>query len=103
MARDPEITNSPFETPLSPEIGQPNTAADEPTDEVYRKVDRSYWERCLADAERAEQNWRRRGREIVGIYRNEGPGAQNPKSVRNAGGQYYNILFANTEVMLPAI
>jgi len=68
-----------------------------------RGVDRKYWERCLSDAERAEQNWRRRGREIVQIYRNDGPGTSSPKSSKNAGGAYFDILFANTEVMLPAV
>ena len=57
----------------------------------------------MSDSERAEQTWRRRGREIVTIYRNEGPGTASPKSSKNAGGQHFNILFANTEVMLPAI
>ena len=102
MARDPQITEPDAPTTPSAEIGRPDAAP--PDDEgVNRKVDSKYWERCLADAERAEQNWRRRGREIVTIYRNEGPGTQNPRSTKNAGGQHYNILFANTEVMLPAI
>lgn len=101
VARDPEITKPDVPTPPSPEIGKPDAAPDEGGQQ--REVDRAYWERCLADAERAEQNWRRRGREIVQIYRNEGPGTQSPKSAKNAGGQHYNILFANTEVMLPAL
>jgi hypothetical protein len=67
------------------------------------EVDKGYWERCLSDAERAEQTWRKRGRDIVVSYRNEGPGTSSPKSAKNAGGQYFNILFANTEVMLPAV
>jgi len=107
MARDPEITKPPIE-PSTAEIGKPNRPVDEPDTPVEdtgvdREVDRKYWETCLADAERAEQNWRRRGREIVGIYRNEGPGTSSPKSSKNAGGQHFNILFANTEVMLPAV
>ena len=103
MARDPDITKPPIE-PSTAEIGRPNAPVDEPAGTgVDREVDRKYWETCLADAERAEQTWRRRGREIVTIYRNEGPGTQSPKSARNAGGQHFNILFANTEVMLPAI
>ena len=103
MARDPEITRPPVE-PSTAEIGRPNQPVDEPRNGAEpRDVDRKYWETCLADAERAEQTWRRRGREIVTIYRNEGPGTQSPKSAKNAGGQHFNILFANTEVMLPAI
>jgi len=103
LARDPEITKPPVE-PSTAETGRPNQPVDEPLDDgVEREVDRREWEMRLADAERAEQTWRRRGREIVQIYRNEGPGASNPKSRKNAGGQHFNILFANTEVMLPAI
>ena len=104
MARDPDLTPQPTE-PSQVEIGKPNVAPPEPNEgeDAEREVDRKYWETCLADAERAEQTWRRRGREIVGIYRNEGPGTSSPRSAKNAGGQHYNILYANTEVMLPAI
>jgi len=102
VARDPEITKPPIE-PSNAEIGRPNVPQDEPENGVEREVDRKAWETRLADAERAEQNWRRRGRDIVGIYRNEGPGTSSPRSAKNAGGQHFNILFANTEVMLPAI
>jgi hypothetical protein len=101
VARDPEIANPPVEPSLA-ETGKPNTAEPEVSSD-QREVDRAYWEQCLSDAERAEQNWRRRGRDIVGIYRNEGPGTQSPRSGKNAGGQHFNILFANTEVMLPAV
>ena len=102
MARDPDITKPPVE-PSTAEIGRPNVPQDEPEGGFEREVDRKEWETRLSDAERAEQNWRRRGREIVGIYRNEGPGTSSPRSSKNAGGQHFNILFANTEVMLPAI
>ena len=68
MARDPDIANPPVE-PSTAEIGKPNRPMDEPNEPtengVDREVDRRYWETCLADAERAEQTWRRRGREIV--------------------------------------
>jgi hypothetical protein len=63
-------------------------------------VDTTYWRRCLDDAERAEQDWRIRGRKITAIYRNEVT-----KSTKKgaAGRVTFNILYANTEVMLPAI
>ena len=48
----------------------------------------------MDDAERAERDWRTRGREIVEIYRNEGRRRQ-PAS--GAGPVTFNILFANTE------
>ena len=32
-----------------------------------------FWEKALADAERAEKDWRARGREIVQIYRGDIP------------------------------
>jgi hypothetical protein len=101
VVQDPAIRNPPPADTISAEIGKPDKA---PTDAGYdRAVDPRYWEQCLADAERAEQPFRRRGREIVQIYRNEGPGTSSPKSPKNAGGQHYNLLYANTEVMLPAI
>ena len=73
-------------------------------------VDTSYWERALSDCERAERNWRTRGREIVRMYRGDIP-ISRPKaskvgrSYTYAGPQNsssFNILYANTEVMLPA-
>ena len=104
MAVDPDLKPQPTE-PSQAETGKPNAAPPEDRESTGadREVDRKYWEQCLADAERAEQNWRRRGREIVGIYRNEGPGTSSPRSAKNAGGQHFNILYPNTEVMLPAI
>ena len=104
MAVDPDLKPQPTE-PSQAETGKPNAAPPEDRENTGadREVDRKYWEQCLSDAERAEQNWRRRGREIVGIYRNEGPGTSSPRSAKNAGGQHFNILYPNTEVMLPAI
>ena len=70
-------------------------SADPATD-----VDTCYWRRCLDDAERAESEWRRRGRIITQIYRNDV--AKSTK--KDAKGRItFNILYANTEVMLPAI
>jgi hypothetical protein len=73
-------------------------------------VDTSFWEKALADAERAEKDWRSRGREIVQIYRGDIP-ITRPKTgkygraLSYSGSQNsstFNILYANTEVMLPA-
>ena len=93
----------------SPEGDDPNkpdvAAGTDPYD-----VDTSFWEKALADAERAEKDWRSRGREIVQIYRGDIP-ITRPKtgrasrSMNYAGPQNsstFNILYANTEVMLPA-
>jgi len=102
VAVDPDLKPQPTE-PSQAETGKPNAAPIEGKEGDDREVDRRYWEQCLSDAERAEQNWRRRGREIVGIYRNDGPGTSSPRSARNAGGQHFNILYPNTEVMLPAV
>jgi len=66
-------------------------------------VDPKYWLRCLEDAERAEANWRKRGRTIVGIYRNEHGSGGTGKSRKGASQVTFNILYANTETMLPAI
>jgi len=110
MARDPEI-----DTPNVPEVqsataGKPDQQDSRlldkgsPKPDEYggvEEVDRAYWIGCLDDAERAEANWRQRGREIIQIYRNDGNVG---KKGRLADGPVsFNVLFANTEVMLPAI
>ena len=68
-----------------------------------QEVDLKYWLQCLDDAERAEKNWRIRGREIVTVYRNEATNVQARAKKANSGTRSYNILYANTETMLPAI
>jgi hypothetical protein len=106
MAKDPEID----QTTVSPD----SVAATKPDkqdgvgsgigDDGYGgidQVDKKYWLDCLEDAERAEQDWRRRGREIIQLYRNETRNSRNNRWV--AGSITFNILYANTEVMLPAI
>jgi len=106
MAQDPEITRPPYPSPRSAEAGKPDKqdpigdsgGYDENLDPA--EVDRVYWSACLEDAERAERPWRERGREIIEIYRNE---SRNTRTGRlTAGPVTFNILFANTEVMLPA-
>ena len=47
-------------------------------------VDTSFWEKALADAERAEKDWRARGREIVQIYRGDIP-ITRPKTGKISG------------------
>jgi len=93
--------------PRSPEGDRPDTPDIAPGDP--QEVDISFWEKALADAERAEKDWRARGREIVQIYRGDIP-ITRPKanargmssSTRASGSSAFNILYANTEVMLPA-
>jgi hypothetical protein len=91
----------------SPEADRPDAPEIASTD--AKEVDISFWEKALADAERAEKDWRQRGREIVQIYRGDIP-ITRPKTGRNRSTGYsgpqnsstFNILYANTEVMLPA-
>ena len=64
-------------------------------------VDLSYWIQCMDDAERAESDFRKRGREVVEIYRNET--AAGKGRVKVAGKTTFNILYANTEVLLGAV
>src|SRR4249919_3985103 len=95
--------------PRSPEADDPNKP-DVATSDAY-EVDTSFWEKALADAERAEKDWRTRGREIVQIYRGDIP-ITRPRTGKTSGSSYtssrqgtsstFNILYANTEVMLPA-
>jgi hypothetical protein len=93
--------------PVSPEADRP----DAPQTSATEDVDLGWWEKALADAERAEKNWRARGRDIVQIYRGDIP-ITRPKSgkystssaygTRQETSSVFNILYANTEVMLPA-
>ena len=98
MAQDPAIVTPTVAPTISAEIGKPDVqdqAAYGP------EPDSQYWLQCLADAERAEQDFRRRGREIIQIYRNEGKNTRNGRT--QSAGIYFNILYSNTEVMLPAV
>jgi len=72
--------------------------AADPVDEI----DRDYWEQCLTDGERAEGDWRKRGREIIRIYRNDGKQTASGATQKNSE-VVFNILFSNTEVMLPNV
>ena len=94
----------PRVSPRSPEGDKPDAPEVAATDAT--EVDTSFWEKALADAERAEKDWRTRGREIVQIYRGDLP-ITRPKagklaSTRQGSSSAFNILYANTEVMLPA-
>jgi hypothetical protein len=106
MARDPDLTQPPddAESVQATKPGQqPVGASDDPYSgaQYEPEVDKQYWTACLSDAERAEQDWRKRAREIVQIYRNE---AKNAKTGRvTTSGVTFNVLYANTEVMLPAV
>lgn len=79
------------------------TGADDPYSgpQYDPEVDKRYWLACLSDAERAEEKWRQRGRDIISIYRNESKNVKTGKP--GAGNVTFNILYANTEVMLSAI
>lgn len=103
MAQDPDLTIPPPPT-QSAEAGKPDKQEigyEQQTDAGLEEVDKSYWLACLEDAERAERPWRERGREIVQIYRNETRNSRTGKIT--AGPVTFNILYANTEVMLPAV
>jgi hypothetical protein len=102
MARDPDL--EPLPQPKDDPVGKPDTQpldAGAPT-LGPDQIDKKYWEQCLADAERAEQDWRSRGREIIKLYRNDGQRTSIGKKKLNQG-QTFNILYSNTEVMQPAI
>ena len=91
---------------ISAEAGRVELPPSEATDDTeygVKDVDKAYWERCLADAERAEADWRSRGRDIVKIYRNDGASHAPVKGKKADAGVAFNILYSNTEVMLPAV
>jgi hypothetical protein len=103
VAQDPALKPEPVNSGPPGRPDQQDVAATSPADTYSANddIDVKYWLDCLDDAERAEQDWRRRGREIIGIYRNEN---RNGKSGKwQAGNITFNILYANTEVMLPAV
>jgi hypothetical protein len=101
---DPDLKPPPVDAE-SPDMGKPNRAPinDDASNEAYdpTTVDRKYWTDCLDDAERAEQDWRSRARRIIQIYRNETTSGRGGKW--KPGEITFNILYANTEVMLPAV
>jgi hypothetical protein len=106
MGRDPELDQPIVAQPMSAEAGKPDKV--DVDDSGYggpgldpADIDKSYWISCLEDAERAERPWRERGREITQIYRNETRNQRTGKLT--AGPVTFNILYANTEVMLPAV
>jgi hypothetical protein len=107
---DPALTTVNTAAVPPAESGKPDrqddTAYGSGTEDL--PIDPKYWARCLEDAERAEADWRKRGREVIQIYRNES--GSNVRASNNAvrskgkGGRVtFNILYANTETMLPAI
>jgi hypothetical protein len=100
-APDPDLnTAAQVPTTASAEIGKPN----EVDQGAYGpEPDVAYWMSCLDDAERAEKDWRNRGRQIVQIYRNQSTITGKVTKNTSNGGITFNILYANTEVMLPAI
>src|SRR5262245_16082442 len=102
----PDVADSPPADSQKPDQVIDTSKAPEPAPE---EIDPKYWLQCLDDAERAEKEWRQRGREIIQIYRNESgnqtyQNAQPNARAKGRGGRVtFNILFANTETMLPAI
>ena len=101
----------PQVTPMSPEGDNPDRPPQLGAPGAPGEVDTSFWERALSDCERAERNWRIRGREIVQMYRGDIPISRPRASKTGRTSTYFgpqnssnfNILFANTEVMLPAV
>ena len=101
MAQDPALepqTEPPVPAGRPDEVPADLATVAAPEDEI----DKKYWEQCLSDAERAEHDWRNRGRDIIKIYRNDGWYTGQSKRKQNAN-QTFNILYSNTEVMLPAV
>jgi hypothetical protein len=106
----------PGVAPVSPETDRPDApqtdVAGAAATTSIEDVDTGWWEKALSDAERAEKDWRARGRDIVQIYRGDIPITRPRSGKYNASSTYgskqnqasaFNILYANTEVMLPAV
>src|SRR5262245_25858048 len=105
MAIDPDLLPPP-DTAESVQATRPDQLpplADDPYQgqQYDPPFDKNYWLACLSDAERAEEKWRQRGRQIIQIYRNETTNARTGQI--KTGGITFNVLYANTEVMLPAV
>ena len=105
MARDPALEPIPEPNPNagSAPDRQPIDLADDAQTNPEDEIDKKYWEQCLADGERAEADWRSRGRDIIKIYRNDGSTYQSIGKKRLTANQTFNILYSNTEVMAPAV
>jgi hypothetical protein len=103
----PHDDPQPIAPVVSPEGGKPDNIPTgqqltEPASQTDygEDIDLGYWIQCMDDAERAERDWRKRGREVVEIYRNDtSAGKGRSKTLETT----FNILYANTEVLLGAI
>jgi len=75
----------------------------ESRDLIPRSEKAQFWIKQLDLAGKIEKNWRQQGKEIVQRYRDEDRRAAQVD--RSSGGfsSRFNILWANTEIMLPAI
>lgn len=70
--------------------------AEEGVDNLRRSEGVKKWLEELADAEKRERDWRKKGLEVVQIFEQEG--SDDPKNLSD-----YNILYANTETLSPAV
>jgi hypothetical protein len=103
-----DTTQRPIVAQSSAASGKPDSTLDiastsPDSGEQPEEIDLRYYLTCMDDAERAEREWRTRGREIVQIYRNQKSTQQKTKGKKWSGRQTFNILYSNTEVMLPSI
>src|SRR5262245_52716675 len=107
LSRQPDDPQ-PIAPVVSPEGGKPDAVpagqlssepVNQPQPNYGEGVDLSYWIQCMDDAERAEADWRKRGREVVEVYRNDTSAG---KGRSKATQTTFNILYANTEVLLGA-
>jgi hypothetical protein len=90
---------SPLDQPvvaptISAETGKkdvpPVVPTEQPVDDEP-EVDKAYWERCLADAERAEHDFRQRGREIIKISRKEQTKDASDKFKKKLGPRQFGL------------
>ena len=97
----------PGVNPISPEGSQLPGVPDVANATSSDDVDPSFWERALSDAERAERDWRTRGREVSSVRgdmpisgRPAKPAAPPPNTARSSPPISTSCM--PTPVMLPA-
>jgi hypothetical protein len=79
-------------------LGQPIVTADPAAEEQKRKEGElaTKWLKAITKRREKEKNWRRQGKEVVKRYRDD-------RGVSDDAVSKFNIMWANTEVLKPAI
>jgi hypothetical protein len=82
------------------------SAPDDIYDEPKKEINVSAWLNRIGKARQKEQNWRERAKRCIRTYRDDGSydgTYTNPRTTDSDNGSTFNILFANTDTLQPAL